>query len=164
MLISCSPIHTGQLSVNGQYAYYIVDAKHGRSIVASNTYNGHIYHQDPTDRPNAKWVLEPTSTADYYYIKDTKHNQYIVAGDNYNGSLSHRPHNGRLNAMWRKVVVTDTYGSETFYLFDRKHNKAIVAGDVENKKYVYHQDPNGRSNARWAIIPNSIYNIYDIFD
>ena len=158
MLISSSPIHTatGRLCANGQYAYYIVDAKHGRSIVAGDTYDGHLYHQDPTDRPNAKWVLEPTSTADYYYIKDIKYNQYIVADDNYDGSLSHQPHNGRLNAMWRMVVVTDTYGSKSFYLFDMKHDKAIVADDVENNK-VYHQDPNGRSNARWAMIPNSIY-------
>ena len=53
--------------------YYIVDAKHGRSIVAGDTYDGNVYHQDPTDRPNAKWELEPTQAEGFYLIRDIKH-------------------------------------------------------------------------------------------
>ena len=54
--------------------YYIVDAKHGRSIVAGDRYDGHIYHQDPRDRPNAKWLLIPVhGQPGYYFIRDTKH-------------------------------------------------------------------------------------------
>ena len=51
--------------------YYIVDAKHGRSIVAGDNYDGHIYHQDPRDRPNAKWLLIPVhGQPGYYFIRD----------------------------------------------------------------------------------------------
>jgi len=71
-------------------SYYIVDAKHGRSIVAGDRYDGHIYHQDPTGRPNGKWVLEPVSgQSGVFFIRDTKHNKYIVAGDNYDGRIYH---------------------------------------------------------------------------
>ena len=66
--------------------YYIVDAKHGRSIVAGDHYDGHIYHQDPRDRSNAKWLLEPVhGQPGFFFIRDTRHFKYIVAGDNYDG-------------------------------------------------------------------------------
>ena len=38
--------------------------------------------------------------------------------------------------------------SNYFYLIDGKHKKAIVAGDNYDGR-IYHQDPNGRSNAKW---------------
>ena len=135
-------------------SYYIVDAKHGRSLVAGNTYDGHIYHQDPIDRTNAKWVLEPISgDPNYFFIRDTRHNKYIVAGDTYDGRIYHQLPNNRQNAKWMLVPFTDTYGSTTYHLIDQKHRRAIVAGDTADNK-VYHQYPNRRPNARWALVPN----------
>ena len=135
-------------------SYYIVDAKHGRSLVAGDRYDGHIYHQDPMGKSNAKWVLEPVSgEPDYYLIRDTKHNKYIVAGDRYDGRIYHQDPNNRSNAKWRLVLFTDDYGSDTYHLMDKKHNRTIVAGDVADNN-VYHQHPNRRPNARWAIVPN----------
>ena len=70
--------------------YYIVDAKHGRSIVAGDNYDGRIYHQDPRDRSNAKWRLEPVpGQHGFYYIKDAKHHKCIVAGNRYDRNLYH---------------------------------------------------------------------------
>ena len=136
--------------------YYIVDAKHGRSLVAGDRYDGHIYHQDPRERPNAKWVLEPVhGQRGVFLIRDTKHNNYIVAGDNYDGRIYHQRPNNRPNAKWRLVPFADSFGSTTFHLVDLKHGRAIVAGNVADNK-VYHQPPHCRSNARWAIIPNYI--------
>jgi len=69
-------------------SYYIVDAKHGRSIVAGDRYDGHIYHQDPTGRPNGKWVLEPVSgQSGVFFIRDTKHN----------------------NTLWQETIMMDVY-------------------------------------------------------
>ena len=132
-------------------SYYIMDAKHGRSIVAGNIdiYDGRIYHQDPTGRLNAKWVLEPI-TGDleptFYLIRDTKHNKYIVAGDRYDGNVYHQTPNNRSNAKWQLVPFTDDRGSKTFNLIDKKHNRALVAGDVADNR-MYHQYPNRRPNA-----------------
>ena len=59
--------------------YYIVDAKYGRSIVAGDRYDGHT---DPSDRPNAKWILEPVDgEPDFFWssIRDTKYWRCIVA-------------------------------------------------------------------------------------
>lgn len=138
-------------------SYYIVDAKHGRSLVAGNRYDGNVYHQDPTDRPNAKWVLETIEgeDADIFLIRDTLHKKYIVAGDHYDGKVYHQAHNNRSNAKWRLVPFTDKIGSQTFHLIDQKHGKAIIAGGVADN-HVYHQPPGNHPNARWALVPNSI--------
>ena len=143
--------------------YYIIDAKHGRSIVAGDRYNGHIYHQDPADRPNAMWKLQPIKNEPgYYFIRDTRHYKYIVAGDNYDGNLVyHQDANNRPNAKWRLVpfMITDSYGSTTYEIRDLKHNRAIVEGDVANNN-VYRQIPDGSPNAFWAVIPNTLDAVY----
>ena len=144
----------GLAAVVSSTTYYIVDAKHGRSIVAGDRYDGHIYHQDPRDRPNAKWLLIPVRwQPGYYFIRDTKHWRYIVAGNRYDGRLYHQEAQNRRNAKWRLVPFGDKIGSVTFELWDQKHNRAIVAGDRADN-HVYHQYPNRRPNARWALIPN----------
>jgi hypothetical protein len=133
--------------------YYITDAKHGRSIVASDSDDEHIYHQDPLDRPNAKWVLEAAQEEGYYLIRDTKNQKCIVASNTYDGLLYQQPPRDRPNALWRMVKFYDEAGAVTIHLIDKKHNKAIVASDIANG-HVYHQEPNNRPNARWALIPN----------
>ena len=134
--------------------YYIVDAKHGRSIVAGDHYDGHIYHQDPRDRSNAKWLLEPVhGQPGFFFIRDTRHFKYIVAGDNYDGRLYHQDTYNRPNAKWRLLPFRDIHGSETFEIFDQKHNRAIAAGNNADNN-LYHQYPDLRPNARWALIPN----------
>ena len=54
--------------------YYIIDAKHGRSLVAGDAYDGRVYHQDPTGRANAKWELLPLNGSDsgYYLIEEIR--------------------------------------------------------------------------------------------
>ena len=134
--------------------YYIVDAKHGRSIVAGNHYDGHLYHQDPFGRPNAKWLLEPVhGQPGFFFIRDTLHYRYIVAGNNYDGRRYHQDSGNRPNAKWRLLPFTDTYGSTTYEIFDQKHNRAIVAGNNADNN-LYHQWPDLRPNARWALIRN----------
>ncbi len=138
--------------------YYIVDAKHVRSLVAGDHYDGHIYHQDPRHRLNASWILEKTETAGVFHIRDLAHQKYIVAGDKYDGHVYHQDQQGRLNAKWRTVMVSSKNGIDTVQLLDLKHHKAIIAGDREDDN-VYHQDPHNRLNACWALIPENQWNM-----
>ena len=130
--------------------YYIVDAKHGRSIVAGDKADNIAYHQDPRDRSNAKWALEPVQDEPgFFFIRDMKHKKCIVAC---NGDIYHRDPSNLPNAKWQLEKATDDFGSETFYLIDQKRKKAIVAGDNADNN-LYHQPHNSRANARWALIP-----------
>lgn len=47
---------------------------------------------------------------------------------------------------------TTTSGDSWFHLQEVEHGKCLVAGDVYDGN-TYHQDPNGRMNAQWKIIP-----------
>jgi hypothetical protein len=38
-------------------AYWLKDGEYGLSLVAGDTYDGHVYLQDPGDRRNAQWVI-----------------------------------------------------------------------------------------------------------
>ena len=135
----------------------IIDAKWGRAIVAGDNYDGHLYHQDPRNRDNAKWMLIPAGGhADYYNIKDMKHGMYIVSGRNYDGHVYHQSGADTPNARWRVEKVVDKNGlGLTAYLIDEAHGKAIVAGDQEDN-HVYHQNPGDRPNARWSFVRTSL--------
>ena len=93
--------------VSGEPDYYLIrDTKHNKYIVAGDRYDGHIYHQDPNNRSNAKWRLV-LFTDDYgsgtYYLMDKKHNRAIVAGDVADNSVYHQHPNRRPNAHWAIV-------------------------------------------------------------
>ncbi|WP_299461626.1 RICIN domain-containing protein [uncultured Microscilla sp.] len=59
----------------------------------------------------------------------------------------------------RDIIATE----QNEYIVDYKHYKGIVAGDNYDGK-LYHQNPNGRENAKWEFIPVKRTNGYYIKD
>ncbi len=127
--------------------FFLVDAKHGKALIAGDNYDNNVYHQPHNNRLNAQWRMEAACDG-YFYIYDRKHNKALVAGDNYDGKVYHQVPNGRLNAQWKLVAAANG----NYYLEDRKHQKALVGGDNFDGK-VYRQAANSRLNAQWKKIP-----------
>lgn len=123
----------------------ITDSKHGKSLVAGDNYDNHVYHQDAQNRNNSKWILKKHAN-DLYTITDYKHGYSLVAGDKYDNHVYHQDVNYRPNGYW----TLDRQSDGTFIITDHKHNKSLVAGD-NCDNHVYHQDVNGRPNGRWRI-------------
>ncbi len=128
--------------------WQITDLKHHKSLVAGDSYDQKVYHQDPQGRLNAVWTVyivdEKQGTC---LIRDNKHARCLVAGDSYDEHVWHQEDQRRPNALWLKVK---DLSSNAFYLKDLKHGKCLVAGDSYDERGLYHQDPDGRANALWT--------------
>jgi len=120
-----------------------------------NKFAGHLQRvrtktQGPTFNPQLSYV-----------ITDAKHGISLVAGLQSGGdnAIHHKREINQQNSRWSFKPAGDGY----YYIFDRMHNKAIVAGDVASNQ-VYHQNPEGRLNAQWSIIPSGVAGKYTITD
>lgn len=101
-----------------------------------------------------------------YYITDAKHNKSLVTGMVYGGGVYHQtPRNSPVDASWYFLPTGDGY----YYIYDLRYNKALAGPDYYNHlgggtHFVYHQDPNGRTNAQWKITPSGMPGKYIITD
>jgi len=116
-----------------------------KAIVAGDSADNNLYHQDLNSRDNGKWQFVPAGDG-YYYIIDVRHGLGIVAGNSYDGHIYHQAPNNRDNAKWKLVEK----GDNKFQLIDKKWGKAIVGGNNYDG-HLYHQDPGLRTNAIWNL-------------
>ncbi|MBF0547303.1 MAG: hypothetical protein HQM08_22875 [Candidatus Riflebacteria bacterium] len=98
------------------------------------------------------------SSYKYFRITDRKHYYQLSCGDGNDSSIYH----GNFfdyHTQWRfeSAGKTTWQGNsvDCYSIFDRKGNKALVAG-FNYGSHVYHQDPGGRENAKWMLLPGGI--------
>lgn len=98
-----------------------------------------------------------------YFITDAKHNKSLVTGMVYGGVYHQTPRNSPVDASWYFIPTGDGY----YYIYDHLFNKALTGPDEyygQGAYHIYHQDPNGRTNAQWKITPSGIAGKYIITD
>ncbi|MCB0667223.1 MAG: RICIN domain-containing protein, partial [Saprospiraceae bacterium] len=157
-------------------------AKYQPPTVAENTFRS-LTTGDANNPPatNTNTAVNTTLTADTtstppkddfidlngtYYITDAKHNKSLVTGMVYGGGVYHQtPRNSPVDASWYFLPTGDGY----YYIYDLRFNKALVGPDYYDHlgggtHFVYHQDPNGRTNAQWKITPSGMPGKYIITD
>ena len=74
------------------------------ALAAGNIYDGHVYHQQPNNRDNAKWRLVEKANNKYQII-DKKHGKALVGGDVFDGKVYHQDPGLRSNALWNLTVI-----------------------------------------------------------
>jgi hypothetical protein len=137
----------GLFDLNG--AYYITDAKHKGSLLASSG-EGVVHSNLPYNSPSDhyRWYFIPTGDG-YYYIYNLQHNKALVGSDYYYGGSSNialKAPNGKTNAQW-KIVPTDKEGQ--YIITDRKHGISLFTAD-NNSYAIYHQPHDNQPNAYWT--------------
>ena len=158
---------------------HIADRMYFRSLVAGNTYDGHVYHQPSNGRVNARWVLEPALDAagnpvaspvddgdsTVYHLRDALHNAYLVSGPTANGQVLQNPDKSSPNAMWTLEPVLQADGTPAvkqdpnskkeypvYYVRDMKWRQWMLAGsNGKDDQQIYLGSGMNLSNAEWAI-------------
>lgn len=130
--------------------YCIVDVKHSLAL-RSLRGGGALEHGAPEAHPHALWRLEENDGL--YRIADLARGDYVLAPELYDGTLAHGPlHDGAIYE-WRVIPMFDGPGGAlAVTIKDAAHNKAITAGDIADGR-IYHDDPDGRMNAFWTLVP-----------
>lgn len=127
------------------FIIYITHAHWGKSISARNNHNGHLFFQEPDNRPTAKWALIKNTATRYYQLQDQGTLVHLYRNDN-------RVHHGSLDKtlfdrfLWKLLVINEDDHAKKFCLMDKVYGKIIVArggnDDIFFKKYT--TDSEGR--------------------
>lgn len=145
--------------------YYIMDVKYGSSIVASDQFDGTVYHRDTGNgKDNAKWSLLPVGDPKFpncYFISDLKHHMFLMGSKTFSQNIQHKNvilgrEEEFTHAMWTLHLSQDKgFGSPVFHLLNKKHHLTLSAGGMKDGQ-LYNRAP-GDTRSRedqWVFIEN----------